>query len=588
MPSITTWTRLEPETGPAARAYDEAARNGLLSVGQQARVYDPLWLLGRQWQFGEFEGEDAGSPIEVAVRVESSPLTAYAPSVPAAGRRIAGQVYVRDAQTRAPVVPLEALVEKERVRDDEQPSLRLAAEAGLHLARLLVDAGLSRYRAAFVTAFPLAAAAEDRLDPASLAFQRIVGGRAADGAAAHRQMRALNPPGSSGPFVFPQSVVIASAADRNRLTPVMVRWLAWYEGGVFSEPAAATAWTTERMEYRFAVAAPPLPAQSEAVLVAPSYGGELDWHTFDLLDGASGTSLGATGAAETLPTARLVPARVRYPGMPSSRFWEFEDARVDLGAVEVEPADLARLLLIEFALVYGTDWFVVPLELVTGTLNRVAALEVLDTFGERRTVSAASEGDSGQRSRLFRLVVSGTDTTSDALFLPPVLGPSLESPPVEQVRFARDETANLVWAIERSVESATGRPLDLRRGEPAPSASVGADGAALEYRMMSGLPRNWLPLVPPGPTTPPPLKLVLGAVLRDGAAEVPSPRGLVVPPDLSLAAEEVPRDGLDVVRLFRYARWVDGSTHLWLARRRRPAGGEASSALQFDFLAPSS
>ena len=27
------------------------------------RTADPLWMLGRQWQFGEFEGEDNGSPI---------------------------------------------------------------------------------------------------------------------------------------------------------------------------------------------------------------------------------------------------------------------------------------------------------------------------------------------------------------------------------------------------------------------------------------------------------------------------------------------------------------------------------------------
>jgi hypothetical protein len=339
------------------------------------------------------------------------------------------------------------------------------------------------------------------------------------------------------------------------------------------------------MEYRFAVAAPPLPARSEAVLVAPSYGGDLDWHTFDLLDSATGTSLGATGAAETLPTTTLIPAPVRYPGMPSSRFWEFEDARVDLGAVEAEPGDLARLLLLEFSLVYGNDWFVVPLELMTGTLCRVASLEVLDTFGERHTVTAAAEGDPGRHSRFFRLGTPGTDTTSDALLLAPVLGPSLQSAPVEHVRFARDETANLVWAIERSVESPTGRPLELRRAEPAPPAVVGADSPALTYQLMSPLPRNWLPLVPPGPMTLPPLKLVLGAVLRDGLVQVPSPRGRIVPPDLSLAAEEVPREGLDVARLFRYARWVDGSTRLWAARRRHPAAGEASSALQFDFLA---
>jgi hypothetical protein len=169
--------------------------------------------------------------------------------------------------------------------------------------------------------------------------------------------------------------------------------------------------------------------------------------------------------------------------------------------------------------------------------------------------------------------------------VPPALGPSLESAPVEQVRFARDETANLVWAIERTVESAVGRPLDLRRDQAALPPRVGADTASVEYRMMSALPRNWLPLMPADPSAPPPLKLNLGAVLVDGVVQAPAPRGRVVPADLSLAAEEVPRDGFDVARIYRYARWVDGSTRVWAARRRRPASGEASSALQFDFLA---
>ena len=51
MPSITSWVRLEP----GARSDDE-------SVGLEARIHDPLWLLGRQWQLGEFHGSDGGSP----------------------------------------------------------------------------------------------------------------------------------------------------------------------------------------------------------------------------------------------------------------------------------------------------------------------------------------------------------------------------------------------------------------------------------------------------------------------------------------------------------------------------------------------
>jgi hypothetical protein len=45
-PSITSWTRLEP------RCRDAEMRSTV-----SARVFDPLWLMTRQWQVGEFQGE---------------------------------------------------------------------------------------------------------------------------------------------------------------------------------------------------------------------------------------------------------------------------------------------------------------------------------------------------------------------------------------------------------------------------------------------------------------------------------------------------------------------------------------------------
>ena len=35
--------------------------------------------------------------------------------------------------------------------------------------------------------------------------------------------------------------------------------------------------------------------------------------------------------------------------MASPRFWEFEDAQVNFGAVDAGPTDLVRMLLVEFA-----------------------------------------------------------------------------------------------------------------------------------------------------------------------------------------------------------------------------------------------
>ena len=51
-PAITRWNRLEGR--PRTHNFDRAMR---------AEVRDALWMLSRQWQMGEFYGDDAGSPL---------------------------------------------------------------------------------------------------------------------------------------------------------------------------------------------------------------------------------------------------------------------------------------------------------------------------------------------------------------------------------------------------------------------------------------------------------------------------------------------------------------------------------------------
>ena len=43
--------------------------------------------------------------------------------------------------------------------------------------------------------------------------------------------------------------------------------------------------------------------------------------------------------------AALLASPLRYPGMPADRLWEMEDKQVNLGLIEAEPWDVARLLV---------------------------------------------------------------------------------------------------------------------------------------------------------------------------------------------------------------------------------------------------
>src|SRR5437870_84096 len=64
--SITYWDRLEPR--PRSPHIEEALA---------ARVRDPAWFLARQWQLGEFRGEDAGSIAHVELQPQVVPIEAW-------------------------------------------------------------------------------------------------------------------------------------------------------------------------------------------------------------------------------------------------------------------------------------------------------------------------------------------------------------------------------------------------------------------------------------------------------------------------------------------------------------------------------
>jgi hypothetical protein len=70
----------------------------------------------------------------------------------------------------------------------------------------------------------------------------------------------------------------------------------------------------------------------------------------------------------------------------------------------------------------------------------------------------------------------------------------------------------------------------------------------------------------------------------DGTTTVHSARGDVLSstPSLLLYDEEVPREGVRIIRQRRLARWTDGSTWLWTAFRNEVGQGEGASGLKFD------
>lgn len=563
MTSITTWQRIEPR----ARSADPAP-------SLQMRIEDPLWLLGRQWQFGEFAGEDAGSPVWATWSAEGSPMELYLPGP--LEDHVEADVQICPADQ-----PLESYVERE-VRGAAAvfaSRRRLAVEGGQHFLRLLPPKLATRART--LLAEPcglqrLKGAAREGVDPESLSFLDLMAGRALDGSRLLAQVDGLPPKAAARALGF-------EAADRADAARALEAWLAWCARSVGSvepavSPAPRSAWDPARMEHSFAIAGPLDGGDKQVVLKAREYKGSgHDWYDVDRVP--TPLARKTLGRPETHDGAAL-PTGMSFRGMPSRRLWEFEDAQVSLAGMTAAATDLTRLLFVEFMLQYGNDFYVVPVELLYGRTYRVNGLEVLDTFGGKTRSQPFADTD----WRMFD--VSPLPSDGPCLYLPQVTGGQrLGGAPLEVLQLRRDETANLCWAIEQQVESPSGRPIHRNEEEQArrqalPPATVPAQRAAWSYHLSTAgltFPSYWFALSLD--------QQQMGRLHMNGVAE---PAGALLQPLVGDAAllhdEEIPRSGALVRRAPLYARWLGGELCTWIGREKRSGRGEASSGLTFDVV----
>ncbi|MFF0072694.1 hypothetical protein [Streptomyces sp. NPDC005494] len=559
--------------------YEPVPRDTGLDEALAARTADAAWFLARQYAFGEFRGDDAASPVTVSLAQETHRLDGWRPRADAEW-----QPYEPDTMV------LEALVEREPGNGIDA---RLAMAGALRWRRALTAAGHLALLPAFTRVCPfatggplaptgLSAAVRDRLpDPVALApwLARI----------AERDKTAAEE------FGVPDT-----GPDRDALARAAAAWLTWWHAHV---PAAAPpqpekppeAWNPERLEYAFEVRASGLPGLE---LRAGQYqGGHLDWWA---VDAAPDARLPVAEAAVKREKRTIVPTPAVYGGMPVSRFWEMEDARIDFGSVDASPVDLGRLMLIAFATVYGNDWFCVPLPLVVGSLSRVVDCSVQDVFGGRTPLAHATARDSVTWN-LFGLgdPAGGGIPPAEGMAMPPSpwiyrpasLPNGLESPAVESVLLLRDEQANLGWAVEEAVadraEDRVDRYARWIASTSPPAAAPAAAGppgeAAARYLLATEVPAHWYPLVPETLADEESVRLRLARLDRDDAS-LESPLGRLLAETAGLHEQEVPRSGIRVERSRQFTRWQDGSAHAWTTRRKVSGTGCGSSGLRFDVL----
>jgi hypothetical protein len=548
-------SRLEPST-----------RSPGVEEGLAARILDPLWMLARQWQLGEFNGKDAGTPVVVRATGNTSPLNAWRGIMQADWTPFDGSAG-----------PLDALVEPER---EASPTLRERVETGAHFLRLLSAADLGNYQSAFVSAHQFDEAILTGAAFGSDALFTAIARRAPDGLALRETVFALIARN-------PESVEI-DPGDLDGVIAVANAWLAWYAdeiGTADSVDGAAVTWQEHRLEYGLATSSP---AAGGTVLVADRYQGDgLDWFDFDI----DPTATIGPAAPSIAIDVKAVPHPVRFSGMPLPRFWAMEDASCDFGSIDAAPSDVGRLLLVEFATVYGNDWFVLPLKIPAGSLTILDAVTVTDVFGRTLVLDRAGKDDPNWN--MFSLDTRGAaHPAQNALLLPPTSGNVSESSPIESVLFLRDDMADLAWGVEARVSNDLESSLDRRSAWVAPGKLPPGTVDLPAYRVETVVPDYWIPLAPEQ-TDQQSIRLRMTPleVDNDGVPQTSDPKGLILQStdsdgNLWVYDEEIPREGVQVDRLYRYARWLDGRTSLWTARRRQTGRGEGSSGLRFDVLDP--
>ena len=354
-------------------------------------------------------------------------------------------------------------------------------------------------------------------------------------------------------------------------------------------------WLPDSLVHRTA-----FPCGDTSLTVARHDGGDVDWWSVD-------ADRPLTPAPPEPPDARtIVPDRFRYPGAPHPRWWQIEDAHVDIGGFPPDRGHLATLLLIDLIAGHSDDWFTFPVPALAGHVLTVLDMRVTDSFGDPWPAPPAP-GDWPPADDWSLFTVRDLDPPAVAPGLPatrslpiwPTAATPLPGERVEDVTLGVDEDANLVWAVEErlgGVRTDYGRPAATWVVE---GSGVDPTEPRFRYRPSTDVPEHWHPYLLPATGRRPFRQATLVRYPADGSPPPPPPplppsseppkALLLTLPDGAVHELEpaaIPRTGLRLERRWMLARATDGAPVLWMQRRRLPLLGPPSSQLRWDVAEP--
>lgn len=599
LPTITLWNRLEGR--PRREDFDRAMK---------AEVRDALWMVSKQWQMGEFIGDDAGSPVLAKAHMDTTSLTKY-------------QAGEAPAVALEQDIPLEVKVEHQKI-PFRQGSKEVALDIRLLMGRQWlkwinrIDPTLKQE---FIEAYPIEPPDPNNESDAHIcahvkAWQRVsaVADRCMDGYELYEYLK-----DNSGNHAY-DDVDGVDGAHKPDIETAEDKFIEWYERLYYqSHEQENPSWKPSYLEHQFACSAPQ--NGGEKVLAADEYyHGHLDWYNLDIDN--EQFELGETESpvedVKGSITRTFIPTSVTFGGMPHRRWWMMENWKTNLGFINPDTTDLNKLLLLDFFLVYSNDWFLVPFTLPVGSLANIRGLTVTNTFGEKTWVEPAGTGSDEEWDRwnMYTHNIKGTgDIPADlGLTVLPVARKVLEGKPLEEIYMLRDEVANMVWGVESMIPLMTGKSkpgreaghelrnklqqlLDAEAIGESPEIEFKAN---IRYQIVNTVPEEWIPFVPVHKDDSfREIQLQRAAMPRilENDPDVPKkiePRTSLLREGLDqedqapyfIHEEEIPRAGAKIHKAFQRTRWYDGKVYNWVGIRKEIGRGEGHSGLAFDQIVP--
>ena len=513
------------------------AREGNVTEVLRFRIHDPLWTLSRQWQLGEFRGNDAGTAMSVRCHVASTPISAYGLGADGEGR-------VSGLSVETPIEPV-----VEQINREITPLVRVeSATYFCSLIKWLPQENYDKVLAQFKRDYPLTGVMADgrsslehdeiravtaekntRLKKFTSAFAA----KAFDGYALYLDL---------SKSVAPKGGYEAFRVSLKNYTETRRKYLQWFADRYLPKSGNnGSAWNLQKLGYDFSA------DNSVANYKADDYaGGRVSWYSFDvnsMQDGLAALQKDNYKRKNVdRQTIDSIPVLASYPGAPNKRLWQFENKRVFMGNSKDMQAK-GNVAFMQFATMYGNDWMLCPLKTEIGRYVEVENIEVYDTFGIRSDIVKRAGMDEekdgktfGQRWQMFtntpveqddydKLSDKGKTRYANGLLFPPALVRTQEGESLEEVSLLRDEMANMVWGVETRIEDGCGSSLDAKMlaadveqymqdkyAEQVEKVSMKVKNVQTvkgteteveaghqsdyKYSLMTSVPLNWIPFVP--------------------------------------------------------------------------------------------